>query len=95
MIELKNKKISAVKADFEIESITSKTLIRKKRKKDTDYERYINLGMYLVTPLLLGVFLGHWVDTVYKIGRKGILLGIVVGAAGTFYNLFRMIKDTE
>lgn len=63
-----------------------------KIKKNKTYPLYLNLGFYLLTPILLGVFLGYNLDK--RLGTKNffILLGIFVGALGTFYNLYRLLK---
>lgn len=45
----------------------------------------INIGYYLITPLLIGVFLG------YLIGHE--LIGIIVGLVGTIYNLIKIVKS--
>lgn len=53
----------------------------------------INLGYYLVTPLVIGVFLGLVIGE--KIHRKeqGALIGIIFGIAGTVYNLVKIVKN--
>ncbi len=52
---------------------------------------YASIGYYLITPLIVGVFLGLYLD-----GRLGtnyiVVIGILIGSIGTFYNLFRILK---
>lgn len=54
--------------------------------------KYSNLGYYLITPILIGVFLG-----LYLKGRLGtdypVVIGIVIGTIGSIYNLLRIIKQ--
>lgn len=52
---------------------------------------YASIGYYLVTPLLVGVFLGLYLE---KATGKNIfvIFGVIIGSTGTFYNLFRLIK---
>jgi len=51
----------------------------------------MNIGYYIITPLVIGVFLGKVIDN--KIGSHFfIIFGIVLGAFGALYNLFRLTK---
>lgn len=63
-----------------------------KKKNKMDLANYANIGYYLVTPLLFGVFFGLYLD-----GRLGtnylVVIGIVIGSIGTFYNLFKILKQ--
>lgn len=53
--------------------------------------KYTDIGYYLVTPLLIGVFLGLFFSRIT--GKEFfVLVGIIGGAISTFYNLFRLIK---
>ncbi len=62
------------------------------KKNKMDLANYANIGYYLITPLIVGVFLGLYLD-----GRLGtnylVVIGIVIGSIGTFYNLFRILKQ--
>jgi F0F1-type ATP synthase assembly protein I len=53
----------------------------------------INIGYYLVTPLLIGVFLGYLIDRQFEWRPYAMLLGIMMGLVGTIYNLVRIIKE--
>ena len=63
-----------------------------KEKNNILLANYANIGYYLVTPLVVGVFLG-----LYLAGSTGeklwMIAGIVLGSLGTFYNLFKLIKQ--
>lgn len=56
----------------------------KKKKEQIDIST-INVGYYLITPLLIGVFLG------LLIGHT--LIGILLGTVGTVYNLIKILKE--
>jgi len=43
---------------------------------------YLNIGYYLITPILIGVFLGYI--------TKYFLFFIILGTIGTFYNLIKI-----
>lgn len=67
--------------------------LKVKQKLDNkDLGSYMNLGFYIITPLLVGVFLGFWADNVLKTKPIVTLLGIVIGTIATFYNLIKIIK---
>lgn len=54
--------------------------------------KYFNIGYYLVTPLVIGVFLGFILRGITRV--EGFVVGgIVFGAMGTFYNLFKLTKE--
>lgn len=60
--------------------------------RDLGYLKYLNIGFYLVTPLLVGVLGGAYADTRFQSKPIGVTIGIVIGAVSTFYNLFKLIK---
>jgi len=50
-----------------------------------------NLGYYIITPLITGVFLGYIIDK--KTGSNFfVILGIIIGGVCSIYNLFRLTK---
>ncbi len=56
-----------------------------------DLANYGNIGYYLVTPLLFGVILGLYLDKNFD-SSLFVKIGVLVGAVGAFYNLFRLLK---
>jgi len=54
---------------------------------------YFNLGFYLITPVLVGVFLGLYLDSRLKTKPSFVLAGIILGTLALFYNLFKIYKD--
>lgn len=53
----------------------------------------LNLGFYLITPLLFGTVFGILADRVLSTKPTGILVGIIFGTVATFYNLFTITKQ--
>lgn len=53
----------------------------------------LNIGYYLITPLLVGVFLGLAIDRHFKIKGVFTLLFLFFGSLATFYNLYKLYKD--
>ena len=81
MVEYSRGQIQRVNSSFNIEPFH-----RKKKEKDGGKFRLIDamdLGIYLVVPLLVGLGLG--------IAVKQALVGLILGALGSFFNLLKII----
>lgn len=65
----------------------------KSEQHSFDYTKYLNIGFYLAIPLLVGVFLGLKLDDVFNTKPALTIVGIVLGAVATFYNLIRLTKE--
>ncbi|WP_026477367.1 AtpZ/AtpI family protein [Alkaliphilus transvaalensis] len=48
------------------------------------------LGISMVTPILVGLFLGRWLDRRFNTEPLWLLVFIVLGIGGAFGNLFRV-----
>lgn len=53
----------------------------------------LNLGLYLITPLLFGTVFGILADRILGSTPTGTLVGIIFGTVATFYNLFTITKQ--
>lgn len=54
--------------------------------------QYVNIGFYLITPLLFGIFVGVFLDKKVGSGSLFVIIGLCIGIIGTFYNLYRLTK---
>ncbi len=77
--------------DFEI-GLSKKSKRTVQKTQDLGYLKYLNIGFYLVTPLLVGVLAGAYADGRFHSKPIGVTIGIAIGAVGTFYNLFKLVK---
>lgn len=77
--------------DFEI-GLSKKSKKPTQKNQDLGYLKYLNIGFYLVTPLLVGVLGGAYADGRFHSKPVGVTIGIIIGAVGTFYNLFKLVK---
>ena len=70
---------------------------KKKQSKDDEIElaKSLNIGYYLITPLLGGVFLGYWIDKILGTKPVFLLLFLGLGIAGAFYNLWKTVQETK
>ena len=55
--------------------------------------KYIGIGYHLVAPLLIGVFLGLFIDKYFKTQPIFTIIGIIIGVFIIFYNLINLDKD--
>jgi F0F1-type ATP synthase assembly protein I len=77
--------------DFEIK----KSPLGIKRRVEFDVAKYVSIGYYLVTPMLIGVIVGLYLDSRFKSKPLYILIFLFLGIAGTFYNLWKVTKEIE
>jgi len=82
-----------VSSEFVIESFVQKQ--KKKVNEKVPLIDTLNIGTYLITPILLGVFFGLFLDN--KSGKKPffVLGGLFLGVVASFYNLYKLIKQTN
>jgi len=52
----------------------------------------LNIGIYLITPLLLGVFIGYNIDRFLNRKPLFTILFIIIGSLSSFYNLIKFTK---
>ena len=53
----------------------------------------LNIGAYLITPILLGVFIGYNLDIYLNSKPIFILFFILLGTFSSLYNLFKLTKE--
>lgn len=53
--------------------------------------KYVGLGFELVVPVLLGIWLGRWLDGKFGWNPWGTLGGAVLGIAAGFTGFFRTV----
>lgn len=82
-----------IDSNFGIKKIETKALEKKKMASNFPLAKFLNVGYYLVTPLLFGVFFGLLIDNFLKTKPFFITIFIFLGSLGTFYNLWRLTKE--
>ncbi len=55
----------------------------------------LNVGMYLATPLLAGVFIGYQLDKYFKTSPFWMITLILLGTVSSFYNLWKLSKEIQ
>jgi F0F1-type ATP synthase assembly protein I len=56
---------------------------------------FAGLGIQFAAAIILFLFVGQWVDK--KLGTDGVftIVGVFVGGAGAFYNMYRKISAAQ
>jgi F0F1-type ATP synthase assembly protein I len=62
-------------------------------KRNFDLAKYAGLGYHLVSPILIGVFLGLALDRFFHTKPVLFLSVFLIGVIVSFYNLIRLTKD--
>jgi len=75
---------------------TQKTEFKRKKIKSGSklpLVNIMNIGYYILTPLLVGVFLGISLDKYFRLKGVFVLVFIFLGTAAAFYNLYQIYKN--
>lgn len=91
MVEYSRSHIKKVSSSFVIESFHE----RKKKKAQETFRMtdVLDLGMYLMVPLLFGLGLGIVLDNKLEIRPFGTIFGLLFGAIGSFFNLLKIVRQ--
>jgi len=60
-----------------------------KRPKDRTWIRYSGLGIEFAAAVVGFTLVGYWVDYHYQCSPWGVVVGVLLGLIGGFYNLIR------
>jgi len=91
MVQYSRSDIKKVSGAFDIEPFREK----RKRKNDSEFRLIdvMDLGVYLIVPLLVGLGLGIVLDNKLGIKPIGVISGLFLGALGSFFNLQRIVRE--
>ncbi|OGK17607.1 hypothetical protein A2866_04145 [Candidatus Roizmanbacteria bacterium RIFCSPHIGHO2_01_FULL_39_8] len=90
---IKKEEYLGIDSDGTVKKIAQNSLQKPSSKEKPLNLSYLNVGYYLVIPLLLGVFLGFALDSWLKTKPLFVSLGIMVGTIACFYNLLKLLKN--
>lgn len=90
---IKTEEYLGIDSDGTVKKIAQNYLRKPRYKKKLLNLNYLNVGYYLVIPLLLGVFLGLVLDNWFKTKPIFVGIGIVIGTTACFYNLYKLLKN--
>jgi F0F1-type ATP synthase assembly protein I len=66
-----------------------------KRQTDPFDANLMNSGMYIAAPILMGLLIGYFGDQLFGTRPVLMLVFIIGGAIGAFYNLFKLTRPTK
>lgn len=64
-------------------------------KKKVVIGPYMDLGMQMAIAVLLGTALGYWLDSKLHTRPLLIVLGVLLGAAAGFMNIYRTVYPSD
>jgi len=73
--------------------IVKKPYYKEEKKKKLPLVKYTDIGYYIITPLIIGVFLGLFIDNFLKTKSFFLLLFIFLGTGASFYNIYKIYKN--
>lgn len=73
--------------------LQKKSFSREKKKSKLSLVKYTDIGYYIITPLLVGVFLGLAIDKFLKTKSTFFLIFLFLGTVAVFYNMYKIYKD--
>lgn len=84
------KVITTVKPDGSVEKTTKEDTMTSKKPFTFIYKDY---GVYLITPIIIGVLGGVYLDKYFHTKPLFTISLLILGIIGTFYNLMKIVKD--
>jgi len=92
-----SKNFYKVNKRLEVKKVEEKDVLAHKKKESLNLTlaRSVNLGYYLIAPLLLGLFFGYWLDQLFHTKPFFLLTLFFLGIVGCFYNLLKMVRESS
>jgi F0F1-type ATP synthase assembly protein I len=56
-------------------------------------EKYLDIGYYLLIPIIIFLVIGIYFDKFFKTKPFGIIFFLFLGVFSSFYNLYRLTKE--
>jgi F0F1-type ATP synthase assembly protein I len=90
MVQYSRSHLKKVNSSFVIETFKKKET--KKAKETFQMSDVLDLGVYLVVPLLFFLGVGIVLDNKLKIQPFGTIFGILLGTTGSLFNLIKIVR---
>ena len=85
-------KYTIINKKGEIEEVNSDSNIEKKKTRKIPF-LYLDFGIYLIIPILLGIAGGKYLDNRFNTKPLFTLILIFLGTIITFYNLYKIANN--
>jgi len=86
------------KINTDLEKIEDRQILKNKKNNKADkilVAKFINIGYYLIIPILGAIFLGNLLDKLFSSKPIFLLVFLFFGVLSSFYNLIKLIKETQ
>jgi|GEM_PF-1525750 predicted F0F1-ATPase subunit len=86
---------------LEMKRVDSGSSLNIKKNADKDEENrfvlasFVNIGYYILTPIILGVVVGLYFDKIFKTKGFFVSLLIIFGALSSIYNIWKIVKEQK
>ena len=68
---------------------------RKTPQSEVSGMAYAGIGLQFAAGIILFLFAGKWIDSKLGTAPIGVILGVFVGAAASFYNVYRQLAAAQ
>jgi ATP synthase protein I len=90
---MKNSGSSKINKGFDIETPRYRTVKKKEKEEELWLNPLLyNVGIYLMAPILLGVFIGYSLDKFFKTKPIFVVFFIILGTISSYYNFWKIVK---
>lgn len=87
------REVVVIDKESKLQKVSKSALSRKDSSLGKFNLEYLNLGYYILTPILAGVFLGLVLDKLLATKPVFLLILLLLGTVASFYNLFKLTKN--
>ena len=68
---------------------------KKRPQSEVSSMAYAGIGLQFAAGVILFLFAGKWIDSRFGTAPIGVILGVFVGAAASFYNVYRQLAAAQ
>jgi F0F1-type ATP synthase assembly protein I len=77
------------------DSPPTKTGKTERRSDDLSGMAYAGIGLQFAVGIFLFLYLGKWIDARFATGPAGVIAGVFIGAAASFYRVYRRLTAAQ
>ncbi|MDO9028212.1 MAG: AtpZ/AtpI family protein [Candidatus Roizmanbacteria bacterium] len=91
-----NKKYFLIDQDLELKAKENFLILKNSKNKIKEkfgLAKYLNIGYYLIIPILFGIFFGLFLDNRLKTKKTFLIMFFLIGIFASFYNLYKIYID--
>jgi F0F1-type ATP synthase assembly protein I len=78
---------------IEFEKKLVKNISKKSFLDKNPLEKYLDIGYYLLIPIIIFLLIGIYFDKFFKTKPFGVIFFLFLGVFSSFYNLYRLTKE--